>query len=72
MENKDDQSFDKTTKTLSVRQPYAKEIMRGIKKEEYRSIPTNFRGRIYIYAFNTLADEDPIDSKQITKICREV
>jgi hypothetical protein len=63
MESNENQPFDKTMKTLSVRQPYAEEIMRGIKKEEYRSIPTNFRGRVYIYASNTLADEEPIDSK---------
>ncbi len=48
--------FDKTRRTLSIRQPYAEEIMLGIKKEEYRSIPTNIRGRVYIYASNTLDD----------------
>jgi 3-methyladenine DNA glycosylase Mpg len=29
--------------------------MRGIKNEEYRSIPTNVRGKIYIYALYTLS-----------------
>lgn len=46
--------FDKARRTLSIRQPYAEQIMLGIKVEEYRSIPTNIRGRIYIYASNTL------------------
>ncbi|MBP8261874.1 MAG: ASCH domain-containing protein [Verrucomicrobia bacterium] len=35
---------------ISVRQPYAEVILRGIKKIEYRSIPTNIRGRVYVYA----------------------
>ena len=37
-------------RALSIRQPHAEAIMRGIKKIEYRSRPTNVRGRIYIYA----------------------
>ncbi|MBL8821335.1 MAG: ASCH domain-containing protein [Planctomycetia bacterium] len=35
---------------LSLRQPWAEEVMRGKKKIEYRSIPTNIRGRVYLYA----------------------
>lgn len=35
---------------LSVRQPFAELIMRGVKKIEYRSINTKIRGRVYIYA----------------------
>jgi predicted transcriptional regulator len=35
---------------LSVRQPYADQIMRGTKRIEYRSRPTKVRGRVYIYA----------------------
>ncbi|MFC5284798.1 ASCH domain-containing protein [Pedobacter alpinus] len=42
------------TRAISVRQPYAEMIILGLKKEEYRSIPTNIRERIYIYASNTL------------------
>jgi hypothetical protein len=34
---------------LSIRQPHAEAIMRGVKKIEYRSAPTRIRGRIYIY-----------------------
>jgi hypothetical protein len=37
-------------RALSIRQPHAEAIMRGIKKIEYRSAPTRIRGRIYIYA----------------------
>jgi len=37
-------------KALSIPQPHAEAIMRGIKPVEYRSRLTNVRGRIYIYA----------------------
>ena len=37
-------------KALSIRQPYAEMILRGIKKIEYRTMRTNIRGRVYIYA----------------------
>jgi hypothetical protein len=40
----------KPTRALSVRQPYAEQILRGSKKIEYRSRPTNIRERVYIYA----------------------
>ena len=46
-------------RAISIRQPYAELIMQGLKDEEYRSIPTRIRERIYIYASNTLeASED--------------
>jgi hypothetical protein len=38
------------TRALSVRQPHAEAIMRGVKKTEYRSRPTKIQGRIFIYA----------------------
>jgi hypothetical protein len=37
-------------KALSIRQPHAEAILRGVKKIEYRSGPTRIRGRIAIYA----------------------
>src|SRR5262249_43992566 len=37
-------------RALSIRQPHAEAIMRGVKKTEYRSGPTNVRGRVLIYA----------------------
>ena len=37
-------------RALSIRQPHAEAIMRGIKKIEYRSGPTKIRGRVMIYA----------------------
>lgn len=40
-------------RALSIRQPYAEQILRGIKKIEYRSQPTKIRERVYIYASQT-------------------
>lgn len=37
-------------KALSIRQPHAEAIMRGVKTVEYRSRPTRMRERFYIYA----------------------
>lgn len=37
-------------RALSIRQPYAEQILRGTKKIEYRSQRTHIRGRVYIYA----------------------
>jgi predicted transcriptional regulator len=37
-------------RALSIRQPYAEQILRGTKRFEYRSRPTAIRGRVYIYA----------------------
>ena len=37
-------------RALSIRQPHAEAIMRGVKTIEYRSRATRIRGQIYIYA----------------------
>ena len=37
-------------RALSIRQPHAEAIMRGVKRVEYRSCPTNIREIICIYA----------------------
>jgi len=44
-------------RALSLRQPYAEQVLRGEKKIEYRSIVTHVRGRVYIYASLTPAIE---------------
>lgn len=41
---------EEPTRALSIRQPHAEAIMRGVKTTEYRSGPTRIRGRIFIYA----------------------
>ena len=40
-------------KALSIRQPYAQVIKRGIKKIETRSWKTSYRGKLYIHASAT-------------------
>jgi len=50
-------------RALSIRQPYAEQIMRGTKKIEYRSRPTKIRERVYIYASLT-----PGDTREFTKM----
>jgi hypothetical protein len=32
------------TRAISIRQPYAEQILRGTKKNEFRSVPTYIRG----------------------------
>jgi hypothetical protein len=50
--------MSKPKRALSIRQPFAEMILRGTKKVEYRTIPTNIRERVYIYASKTPGDED--------------
>lgn len=50
--------MNKPKRALSIRQPYAEMILRGEKKVEYRSMLTNIRERVYIYASKTPGDED--------------
>ncbi|HZL28046.1 MAG TPA: ASCH domain-containing protein [Acidobacteriaceae bacterium] len=38
------------THAISIRQPYVELILRGDKKNEFRSRLTNIRGRVYLYA----------------------
>jgi ASCH domain-containing protein len=45
------------TRAISIRQPYAELILRGQKKNEFRSRPTNIRERIYVYAALRPADD---------------
>jgi hypothetical protein len=42
---------------LSIRQPYAEMILRGVKPIEFRSMPTRKRERVYIYASKIPAED---------------
>lgn len=53
------ESADEPTYALSVRQPHAEAILRGIKTTEYRSSATNRRGRILLYASRIPVDDIP-------------
>ncbi|MEZ4767088.1 MAG: ASCH domain-containing protein [Caldilineales bacterium] len=59
-----DRSSDDTQKrgvSLSIRQPYAEQILRGKKRIEYRSRPTKIWGRIYIYAASLAMNGTSVD-----------
>ncbi len=44
-------------RAISIRQPAAELVLRGIKRFENRTLPTNIRERVYIYA--SLKKDDP-------------
>jgi hypothetical protein len=45
-----------TKRAISIQQPWLEQILRGIKKKEYRTRPTRIRERVYLYASVTPAD----------------
>ena|SRR5216683_677788 len=51
----------KRMSALSLRQPNAEQVLRGKKKIEYRSMPTNKRERVYIYASKRPTAQDAWD-----------
>ena len=59
-------------RALSIRQPHAEAIMRGVKKIEYRSGPTRVRGQILIYAargrYSRAAEAEMMDGYGINDI----
>lgn len=44
-------------RAISIQQPFVEEILRGIKKYEYRSRQTHIRGRVYLYASKRPGDD---------------
>ena len=48
----------KKMRALSIRQPYAEQILRGEKKVEYRSRSTNIHEKVYIYVAMTHGDPE--------------
>lgn len=53
-------------RAISVRQPYAELILSGEKRFEYRSRPTNIRGRVLLYASMKPADTPLWDKLDVT------
>jgi hypothetical protein len=47
-------------RALSIRQPHAEAVLRGVKRIEYRNRRTHIRGRIWIYA---ALSRDPADEE---------
>lgn len=35
---------------ISIQQPFVEQILKGVKRREYRSRPTRITGRVYLYA----------------------
>lgn len=59
-------------RALSIRQPYAELILRGIKRIEYRSRPTKIIGeRFYIYAARKWAGMNGHDTLPSRKAIRQ-
>jgi len=55
-------------RAISIRQPYVELILRGEKVEEYRSMPTNIRERVYLYA--SLREEEDEEAWEDTGLVR--
>lgn len=51
-------------RAISIRQPYVEAILQGIKKVEYRSVPTRIRGRVYLYASLKPAEMDHYEEQE--------
>ena len=58
--------YDYGMRALSIRQPYVEQIMRGIKKIEYRTRPTSIRERVYLYASITPGPEHEFSSLNLS------
>src|SRR5690349_10024592 len=52
----DRHNMKELTRAISIRQPWVELILSGEKQTEYRSRPTNIRGRVFIYASLTPAE----------------
>jgi hypothetical protein len=57
----------KITRALSIRQPFAEQIMQGEKKAEYRNMPTKIRERVYIYASKKLSEWSDYGDEKLPK-----
>ena len=44
-------------RAISIQQPFVEEILRGVKRYEYRSRQTHIRGRVYLYASKRNGDD---------------
>ena len=53
-------------RAISIRQPWVELILRGIKKKEYRGVPTKIRERVYVYA-SLRPGDSPTDWRRVKK-----
>jgi len=57
--------MNRPERAISIRQPYAEQILRGTKEYEFRNRPCHIRERVYIYA--ALRPGDVSDFRRIGK-----
>lgn len=55
-------------KVLSLTEPYATLVKKGIKKIETRSWKTNYRGKLYIHASSTKIPKEYINNKKLMSL----
>lgn len=54
-------------RAISIRQPWVEMILQGIKRFEFRSVPTNIRGRVYVYASSRVNEHEEWAWRKIRK-----
>ena len=59
-------------KVLSIKEPFATLISRGIKKIETRSWKTNYRGEIYIHASTSNIKKEIYDRKDLMNLISDL
>lgn len=55
-------------KALSIKEPYATLIVKGIKKIETRSYKTNYRGPLLIHASKSKVEKDILANKELVSL----
>src|SRR6202035_1706797 len=58
------------TRALSIRQPLSEQILLGEKTQEFRSMRTHIRGRVYLYAGQKLAPVDGFPEEDAQRLPR--
>jgi predicted transcriptional regulator len=60
------------TRALSIRQPLSEQILLGEKTQEFRSVRTHIRGRVYLYAGKKVALVDDFSDEDAQRLPRGV
>jgi len=59
-------------KAISIRQPYAHLILEGLKRDEFRSWTTDYRGPLLIHAGQKIDELDGLTRRQLAAIPDEL
>jgi hypothetical protein len=49
---------ERLSRAISIQQPFAEAILRGLKRFEFRTVPTVIRERVYVYASLRKREDD--------------